>query len=201
MSSDGPGDGPLALAEQAHALVQADPRAGAVAAERALALARGEHDAEAEVAALHALGFARYTLGDARALATMRRATSVGRRSGQHRRAALARRNLAVYLAYAGKPTEARRELEAASAALTGLDRARTEVFRIAVRGATGLGPADVEESAPALRALRRAGDRIWEARLLYNRGFLFSDVGDVRHARADLEAARALYAELGADA
>src|SRR5690349_17069055 len=137
MSSDGPGDGPLALAEQAHGLVQADPRAGLAAAEAALAVARHERDREAEVAALHALGFARYALGDARALATMRRAVSVGRRSGQHRRAALARRNLAVYLAYAGKATEARREIDAASDELTGLDRARTEVFRIAVLGAT----------------------------------------------------------------
>src|SRR5262249_35359295 len=136
-----------------------------------------------------------------RALETMREAVRVGTRSGQHRRAALARRNLAVYLAYAGKATAARREIDAAAASLTGLDRARTEVFRIAVLGATGLGPRDPAESGAALRTLRRAHDRIWEARLLYNRGFLFSDLGDVERARSDLEAARTLYAELGADA
>ena len=48
---------------------------------------------------------------------------------------------------------------------------------------------------------MRRARDRIWEARLLYNRGDLFSDLGDVAVPASDLEAARALYAELGADA
>ena len=115
----------------------------------------------------------------------MRRAVSVGRRSGQHRRAALARRNLAVYLAYAGKATEARREIDAASAALTGLDRARTEVFRIAVFGATGLGPADVDESGPALRALRARTTGSGRRGCSTTAGLLFSDLGDVGRARA----------------
>src|SRR5262245_5101275 len=201
MSSEGRGDGPLALAERAHGLVQTDPRAGRAAAEQALGLARRQRDREAEVAALHALGFARYTLGDGRALATIREAVRLGERTGHHRRAALARRNLAVYLAFAGKATAARREISAALASLDGIERARSEVFRVAVLGATGVGPADVDGSAPALRTLRRAHDRIWEARLLYNRGCLFSDLGDVGRARHDLEAARAIYAELGADA
>jgi hypothetical protein len=192
---------PLALAEQAHALVQTDPRAGLAAAERALGLAREHRDGEAEVAALHALGFARYALGDPGALGTIRTAVRLGERNGNGRRAALARRNLALYLTYAGKSSAALREIETACAALDGLERARSEVFRIAVYGATGQAPAGLGNSARALRTLRRAGDRVWEARLRYNRGVLFSEVGDLRAATRDLEAARDLYAEVGADA
>ena len=192
---------PLVLAEGALALVQENPRAGLIAAERALQLSRERRDPEAETAALHALGFARYTLGDPRALRTIRTAVRVGERSGNHRRAALARRNLALYLTYAGRTAEALREIERACASLAGIDAARSEVFRIAVFGAIGRAPAGLAESARALRALRRHGDRIWQARLLYNRGLLLSEVGDIRAAQQDLKAALALYAELGADA
>ena len=98
--------------------MQAQPRAGVAAAEQALALARRERDPEAEVAALHALGFARYELGDPRALRTCAARSGVGRAAtATHRRAALARRNLALYLAYAGKTTAALREIERRCAA------------------------------------------------------------------------------------
>jgi CHAT domain-containing protein len=198
MSRRAPSD-PLALAARAHLLVQRNPHAGRLAAERALRLARELPDREAEVAALHALGFAWYALGDARALPTIRRAVRIGERSGHMRRAALARRNLAVYLAYAGRSAAALREIETARASLRGIERARTEVFRIAVYGATGRSPNGLDESERALRALRRRGDRIWQARLLYNRGTLLSETGDLRAATHDLASARRLYAELGA--
>src|SRR4051812_17486043 len=116
MSRSAPALEPLALAESALDLVQESPSAGLLAAERALDAARERGDAEAETAALHALGFARYALGDPRALRTVRDAVRVGERSGNHRRAALARRNLALYLTYAGKPTEALRQIDAACA-------------------------------------------------------------------------------------
>ena len=107
-----------------------------------------------------------------------------------------------MYLAYAGKATEARREIDAASAALTGLDRARTEVFRIAVFGATGLGPADVDESgAGAAGAAPRARPDLGGAAALQPRRRSSPTSATSRGRAADLEAARALYAELGADA
>src|SRR5262249_18344353 len=156
MSRRGRAGDALELAEQSFALVQTNARAGLAAAERALSLAREQLDAEAQAAALHALGFARYAVGDPRALATIRAAVRVAERQGDQRRAALARRNLAVYLTYAGKATAAVREIEAACAELDGIDRARSEVFRIAVFGATGRTSGRAGDSERALRTLRR---------------------------------------------
>src|SRR5262249_37651515 len=76
-----------------------------------------------------------------------------------------------------------------------------SEVFRIAVYAATGRLPPALGDSARALRVLRRADDHIWQARLRYNRGTLLSELGDLRAATRDLEAALRLYSELGADA
>jgi CHAT domain-containing protein len=197
--SSPPGDrNPLALAELAHARVQAEPRSAAADAERALALARGRHDREAEAAALHALGFARYELNDPRAIATLRAAVRTAERHGFPRRAALARRPLATCLAAAGRMHDALREIDAACDALEGVELARSEVSRLSVLGASGRAPASLESSARALRTLRRAGDTIWEARLLKNRGYMRSLRGDAAGSRLDLERARDLYASLG---
>jgi hypothetical protein len=184
----------LALAEQAREVVQADPQAGAALAEDALDLARARRDTEGEVAALHALGFARYALGDSRALSTIRLAVRAGERHGHVRRAALARRNLALYLAYAGRMREALREIDAAQLDLRGVEGARTFVFRIAVYEMAGRGGDAIPGSAEAARALRRRGDRVWEARLRYNRGRALTRLGEHRRARGDLERARDLY-------
>src|SRR5262245_54952672 len=113
---------PLELAERAYALVQIRPSAAHALAERALALARVQHDDEGLVAALHTLGFARRALGDPRALQTMQSAVREAERRGYPRRAALARRNLAMYLAYAGRTERAVREIEAACSALEGIE-------------------------------------------------------------------------------
>src|SRR5690348_4307955 len=101
-STQAPDRRALSHAEEAYALVQADPAGAAERAAAAVALARAAHDREAEVAALHALGFAQIELGDARAVRTLRAAVRVGERHGHERRAALARRPLAVCLAWAG---------------------------------------------------------------------------------------------------
>lgn len=191
----------VALAEAAHDLVQSRPLRARVLAEEALELADSTRDAEGRVAALHALGFARYTLGDPRALATVRAAVRVGERTGFVRRSAMARRNLAMYLAYAGKPAAAVREIEAAREALDGVDRARTEVHRIAVLHLAGRPAAELASSAEALRTLRRHGDTLWEARVLYNRGAALAERGAAHAARRDLERARDLYAALGLEA
>ena len=150
------------------------------------------------MAALHALGFARYVLGDERALATVRAAVRAGVAAGLDRRAALARRNVALYLAYRGRLREAIREIETARDALRGLERARTEVFRIAVYGLAGRVAEILPASAPALRLLRARGDAVWEARLRYNRAAARGELGDRTGAHDDLERARELYSQLG---
>jgi CHAT domain-containing protein len=190
----------LALAEAAHSLVESDTRRAVAVAERAAELARAGKDAEAEAAALHALGFARHELGDPRAIRTLRAAVRIADRAGLSRRAALARRPLAIYLAYAGAIDSAVREIDAACAALDGIELARCEVSRIAVFGLAGRAPA-LAASERALQTLRREGDAIWEARLLKNRGFQLAERGDATRAEPDLARARDLYTSLGATA
>jgi CHAT domain len=189
----------LALAEAAHARVERDAAAAAELAARALVLARRRREPEAEVAALHALGFARHELGDARAVRTLRAAVRVGERHGLVRRVAFVRRPLAVYLAYRGEIGAALAELDAACAVLDDHELARSEVFRIAVLGLAGRPPSTLASSDRALAILRREGDGIWEARLLKNRGFLLAERGDADAAEPDLTRARDLYASLGA--
>lgn len=193
-----PGVEALGLAERAHALVQANPFQAHKLAEVALSRARAQRDVEGRVAALHALGFARVRLGDPRALRTMQAAVRAGERGGFPHRAALARRNVALYLAYRGSADRGVREIEAARAALTGVERARTEVFRIAIFHIAGRASEAWPGSSDALRELRRRGDTAWEARLLYNRGGSLAEVGDAASARRDLERARELYSQLG---
>jgi CHAT domain-containing protein len=192
-------DTPLALAEAAHTLVQADAAEAAELAERALRLARARSDREAEVAALHALGFARGELGDARAVPTLRAAVRLGDRHGLVRRAALARRPLAIFLADSGAIGPALREIDTACASLDEHELARSEVARIAVLGIAGRAPASLAASNRALVTLRREGDLLWEARLLKNRGLLLAERGDASAAEQDLTRARDLYAGVGA--
>ena len=171
---------PLGLADAAHALVEADPARAAAMAARALAAARAQRDPEAEVAALHALGFARHELGDARAVRTLRAAVRIGDRHGLARRAALARRPLAMCLAFRGEINSGLAEIDSACATLDGVESARSEVFRIIMLGLAGRAPPTLAASDRALQTLRREGDIIWEARLLGNRGIMLA--GPRRH-------------------
>jgi CHAT domain-containing protein len=191
----------IAVAEAAHRLVETDPARAAAMAEGALRQARARREREAEVLALHALGFARHELGDARAVRTLRAAVRVGERHGYLRRAAMARRPLAFCLAYGGALAAAQRELDAADAALDGIERARSEVFRFALLHLAGQAPTSLVASQRAVATLRRAGDGIWEARLLGNRGLLLAELGDADAAEPDLLRARDLFASQGATA
>ncbi len=194
-------ESPVALAERAFARVEVDAGAGAALADRALRSARAAADREGEVAALHALSFAQHELGDPRAIRTIRAAIRVGTRHGISRRTALARRRLALDLAARGAVGPALRELDAACAALDGLERARSEVFRIVVLWYSGRPLDSLEQSDSALETLRRAGDTLWEARLLGNRGGLLAERGDAAAAERELARARDLFASEGATA
>src|SRR5262245_51100212 len=123
MSSAAPLRNGLALAEEAYDLVQVRPNRAVALAERAAAVARTERDAEAQVAALHALSWAQRVLGDPRAMRTARAGIRKGEKHGARRRVALLRRNYAQGLAFAGFTAAARRELDAAVADLDGRDR------------------------------------------------------------------------------
>src|SRR5262249_27306702 len=133
MSTAAPPHEALALAEQASALVQVRPRQALTLAERAFAAARAERDGGAEVAALHALAWAQHVLGDNRALSTARAGIRAAERTGDRRGVGLLRRRLAMTLAFAGKTRAAQRELDAALPLLSGLERAESEVHRVAL--------------------------------------------------------------------
>jgi CHAT domain len=192
-------DDALALAESAHALVQSDAAAAARLGERALGMARKRGEVEAEVAALHALSFARHELGDPRSLQTIRTAIRIGERHGLERRTALVRRRLAIDLATRGAIRAALRELEIACASMDRLELARSEVFRLGILVLSGRTTESSLGTDRALETLRDAGDGIWEARLLRNRGTMQAERGDLAAAKADLVRARDLYASLGA--
>ncbi len=192
---------PLPLAESAYELVEADAAAAAGLAERALRLARARCEAEAEVVALHALSFARHELGDPRSIRTIRAAIRIGERHGLAHRTALARRRLAIDLAGRGAIGPALRELGTAQAALDAHEQARSEVFRIGILWYAGKATEPLADTDRALETLRRAGDALWEARLLRNRGGLLAARGDAAGAEPDLVRARDLFASLGAKA
>ena len=206
MSSPGPDRDALVLAEQAYALVQVSPRRAMVVAERALVLARSAADPTGEVAALHALAWAQFQLGDARSLATVKRGIRIAEEQGNHRSAGLLRRRLAYAHAVAGRSRAAQREIKAAIALLEEPDRAQSEIFRLAIhRRAPAAAPEAHREvlraATRALRVFRRRGDEIWEARLLVNRGILHTDRGELDAAEADVDRAHVLFARLGAEA
>ncbi len=108
-------------------------------------------------------------------------------------RAALARRNLALHLAYRGQLRRAVDEIDAAVAGLEGIDQARSEVFRVAVYHLAGRSGEAFGVDA-ALRVLRNRERPEWEARLAYNRGAALGELGEYRLARRDLERALELY-------
>src|SRR5579875_3788017 len=144
------GPDPLAVAEAAFARVEADAEAAARLAGDALRGARARRAPEAEVAALHALAYARYELGDPRSLRTARSAVRAAERHGLPIRAAHARRRLAIDLCARGRAEEARRELDRACEAFGELELARTEVFRIAVDLLSGRSPVSLEAADAA---------------------------------------------------
>ncbi len=194
-------DDPLARAQAAFELVEVDAAAAARLAEGALALARAQQHAEAVVAALHALSFARHELGDPGALRTIRAAIRIGERHGLAQRTALARRRLAMDLAGRGAIGPALRELAAAQPALDAHERARSEVFRIGILWYAGKTTDSLVDTDRALAVLRRERDAFWEAQLLRNRGGLLAERGDADAAERDLVRARDLFLRVGASA
>ncbi|HTU28745.1 MAG TPA: CHAT domain-containing protein [Solirubrobacteraceae bacterium] len=190
---------PLEMAETAFAQVEVDAAGAEQLAAEALRSARARRSPDAEAAALHALAFARYELGDPRSLRSARAAVRVAERHGLTQRAAHARRRLAFDLSTRGRLAAAARELELACADLDAHELARSQVFRIAIQILSGRPPDPVQDSDRALKTLQARGDRIWEARLRHNRGLLFADRGDIQTAEHDLSCARDLYTSLGA--
>src|SRR5215467_13921355 len=124
----------LDQADQAHALVEARPHQALALAQRAFAAATADGDVQAEVAALHAVAWAQLFLGDPRAAsAAVRAGIRVAESHGDRHGAAILRRVLAASLALSGHTRAARREIDTAVGELSGLERARSQVHRLAM--------------------------------------------------------------------
>ncbi len=186
-------------AERALRLVTADPRRARHAATQTLRAARLARDRATESTAERALGLAARELHDAdRALRHLRRAVRVADAADLPGRAAEARMSLALVLAEAGRPAPALREIDAAAPALDGLPAARLQMQRALILDRLNRFTEAMEGYTTALAAFRRAGDGLWQARALTNRGVLHAYRGHVRNAEADLRAAEQLYREQG---
>jgi hypothetical protein len=189
-------EGPAARALR---LVTADPRRARQVATEALRSARRTGERPEESTAHRALGLAARELDDAVvALRHLGRAVRVADAADLARHAAEARMSLALVLAEAGRPARALREIDAAAPALDGLPAARLQMQRALILDRLSRFDEAMDGYSVALAAFRRAGDRLWEARALTNRGVLHTYRGNLRSAETDLLAAERLYGELG---
>ncbi|MDA0140193.1 hypothetical protein OJ962_22030, partial [Solirubrobacter sp. CPCC 204708] len=181
----------LDIAEEAVRLASADARAARRLATEALE----SGDAETRSVAERALGLAAVELGRVGdAVAHLRRAVALG----DKRRAAEARMSLALALTLQGDTADALAALDEAEPALEGHLRARVQGQRALILQKLGRLDEALRGYRSPLRAHRRAGDTLWEARLLCNRGVLQVYRGALSAAEADLARAEELHESIG---
>ena len=186
----------LEHADEAVRLASADARA---ARSLAASVLSSDADLEASSAAERALGLAAIEFGDAdAAVAHLRRAVALAEEGGLARRAGEARMSLSWALTQRGTIAEALVEADRALPALAGSDRARMLAQRATILQRLGRFGESLEGYRRALSALRRAGDVLWEARLLCNRGVLQVHLGALASAEADLLRAEELHESIG---
>ncbi|TWP47501.1 CHAT domain-containing protein [Lentzea tibetensis] len=179
-------------ASEALALVGTSPR---------LALARADAAAVSspdEASAAHrAASLALRELGDL-ASAQRRGRLAVRVASAGSVAEAEARMSLAFVLLERGQVAAALRSADAAAVGLRGAQAARLQSQRALILQRAGRLDEALSAFGVAVRALRRSGDALWEARALNNRGLLHAYRGSLSLASADLERARSLHLGLG---
>ncbi|NUR77864.1 MAG: tetratricopeptide repeat protein, partial [Thermoleophilia bacterium] len=186
-------------AHDAVLLARTNPRRAITLAAAAVSGGAVSEDWAAVSTAERALGLASRELRDiVGALSHLRRAVTVADEHQLEYEAAEARLSLSLTLAFAGDNRGALREVEAASVLATGREAARLEMQRALILQRLGRHEDALRGYRQALPALRRAGDRLWEARLLNNRGVLRAFLGDWKAAETDLVRAEQLYEGLG---
>jgi tetratricopeptide (TPR) repeat protein len=179
-------------------LVPADPRRASAEAAAALLLARRERDPAARSTAYRALGLAARDLSDLDgALAALHSAVRVAESAGLAGHAARARMSRALILMSCGRIPAALRDAETAAANMQGVDRARALAQQALILQRAGHLDQALAVYSAALPALRRHGDRPWEARLRNNRAILHAFQGHLGRARADITQAADLWAAL----
>src|SRR5262245_60695135 len=106
--------------------------------------------------------------------------------------------SLALVVDDLGRPAAAIREIDRAVSALSGLPLARARMQRAIILRRVGRESEALAAYGSALAIFRREGDRLWQARVLTNRGVLHAYRGALRNAESDLRRAERLYTELG---
>ena len=183
----------LDAAERALAAVGDDPHRAEAAA---LAVLSGRGiDAEAASVAHRTLGLvARETGRLSTARYRLRRAISVAEAEKLDLRAVEARLSLVLALLQGGSPDAALMELDLAAEQAPRELRGQVFVQRALIHIRVGRFEEALDDSRRALPMLRRAGDRLNEARLLSNRGVLHAYRGELSLAETDLNKALHLY-------
>jgi tetratricopeptide (TPR) repeat protein len=180
-------------------LVPADPRRASAQAELALSLAIRERDPAAKSLAFRALGLAARDLNHFDdALTALNSAVRIADAAGLAAVAAQARMSRAFVHMSRGRIRAARRDVDTAVDGLQGVDRARALAQQALILQQAGELDHALAVYARALPALRRYGDRLWEARLRNNRSLAHSLQGHLLRAKADLIRAAELHAGMG---
>jgi tetratricopeptide (TPR) repeat protein len=186
----------LDAAERALAAVVDDPLR-AEAAALAVLSDRGV-DAEAASVAHRTVGLvARETGRLSVARQRLRRAIAVAEAGKLDVRATEARLSLVLALLQGGYPDAALTELDHAAEQAPRELRGQVFVQRALIHIRVGRFEEAIEDSRRALPLLRRAGDRLNEARLLSNRGILHAYRSELALAERDLNKALHLYRSL----
>jgi tetratricopeptide (TPR) repeat protein len=194
-----PAPPPAGLAARALELVPSDPRRARALGLEARQRARVDRDPEALSYAELALGGAAKELNDLpTAQRRLRQALQVAEREGLAAPTARARLALGGVLLLRGDLAGAMRETDQAEATLRGGELGRLFAQRAVILHVQGRLEEALELYRRALPVLRRAGDRLQEAKVLNNRAMLHSNRGALAAAEADLRRAGQLYAELG---
>src|SRR6266571_3713241 len=185
-------------AREALRLAEADPGRAAALASAVAERARAVHDVEATAIAERALGLAALHTDDLdTAMRHLRAAIALSRRARSPRLAAEARMTLAYVLNGRGWPRQALREINAAVVELDGVERARAEAQRGAILQLLGRLDEALISFRESLPVLRRFGDRLWEQRVLSNRGVVYGYRNEFAAAEKDLREAAALCEQL----
>jgi CHAT domain-containing protein/Tfp pilus assembly protein PilF len=156
---------------------------------------------EAASVAQHAVGLAARETGRLSAAGRrLRRAIAIAESKGLRARAAEARLSLVLVLLQSGYPEAALSELDLVGEQAPSRLRGQVLVQRALIHIRTGHFDDALDESRRALPLLRRAGDRLNEARVLSNRGILRAYRNELGLAERDLHKALNLYRVLGSE-
>lgn len=132
------------------------------------------------------------------AIGELRRALRLARASGRPERETDVQATLGAALAWAGRSQQGLAELDHAAASARGALAGRVLMRRASVLKDLGRYGEALHDLCRAVPLLRRAGDRVWEARSLTHRAEVYLAFGSTSRAGADFSVAEGLFAASG---